>query len=126
MKKWGCGYFMSKEMELVMEYEKRQGRNPVDVSRKYVGYDIKSNDRLIEVKKRDIKYGFLYITKNEFTTFLENKNAYLYLVYYRDKKPKLKILHRDIILANSKISIKYQLRLRKKVLESADELELGF
>jgi len=124
MKKWGCGYFMSKEMELVMEYEKRQGRNPEDVSRRYVGYDIKSNDRLIEVKKRDIKYGFLYITKNEFTTFLENKNAYLYLVYYRDEKPKLKILHRDIILANSKISIKYQLRLRKKVKESANEINL--
>jgi len=124
MKKWGCGYFMSKEMELVMEYEKRQGRNPEDVSRRYVGYDIKSNDRLIVVKKRDIKYGFLYITKNEFTTFLENKNAYLYLVYYRDEKPKLKILHRDIILANSKISIKYQLRLRKKVMESANEINL--
>ena len=115
---------MSREMELVIRYEKEQGRNPEDVSRRYVGYDIKSDDRLIEVKKRAIKYGFLFMTNNEFLTFLKNKNAYLYLVYYRDNKPKLKILQRDTILANSKISIKYQLRLRKKVLKSAEEIEL--
>ena len=115
---------MSKEIKLVMEYERKQGRNPEDVSRRYVGYDIKSDDRLIEVKKRDIKYGFLFMTNNEFLTFLKNKNAYLYLVYYRDDKPKLKILQRDTVLANSKISIKHQLRLRKKVMESTDEIEL--
>ena len=115
---------MSKEVQLVMKYERRQGRNPEDVSRRYLGYDIKSDDRLIEVKKRAIKYGFLFMTKNEFLTFQKNKNAYLYLVYYREDKPKLKIIHRDTVLANSQISIKYQLRLRKKVMESAEEIEL--
>jgi len=115
---------MSKEIESVMEYERSQGRNPEDVSRRYVGYDIRSDDRLIEVKRRAIKYGFLYMTNNEFETFLQNQNAYLYLVYYREDKPRLRILHRDTVLANSKISIKYQLRIRKKVLESAEEVEL--
>jgi len=116
---------MSESIALVMQYERNQGRKPIDVSKKYVGYDIKSDDRLIEVKKRDIKYGFLYVTKNEFLAFQKNKNAYLYLVYYRDGKPKIRILDRDIVLANSKISIKYQLRLTKDVIESADEIEIG-
>lgn len=116
---------MSESIALVMQYEKEQGRSPIDVSKKYVGYDIKSDNRLIEVKKREIKYGFLYITHNEFATFQKNKNAYLYLVYYRDGQPKLRIFDRDMVLDNSKISIKYQLRLRKNVIESAEEIEIG-
>ena len=36
-------------MDLVMKYEKEQGRNPLDVSKDRVGYDIKSDNRYIEV-----------------------------------------------------------------------------
>ena len=33
-----------------MDYEKAQGRNPVVVSKKGLGYDIESSGRMIEVK----------------------------------------------------------------------------
>ena len=49
-------------IELVMAYERKQGRNPENVSRKGVGYDIKSNDRLIEVKGQSSKKpDFIYL-----------------------------------------------------------------
>ncbi|MGQ9486588.1 MAG: helicase-related protein [Armatimonadota bacterium] len=41
-------------MEVAMEYERRNGRNPIDVSKEYLGYDIRSEGgdetRYIEVK----------------------------------------------------------------------------
>ena len=115
---------MSEEIGLVMEYERRQGRNPEDVSRKYLGYDVRSGDRLIEVKRRVIKYGFLYLTANEFLIFQKNENAYLYLVYYENSAPKLRILDRDAVLRNSKISVRYQFRWRKRDLENLQEIDL--
>jgi hypothetical protein len=115
----------SKEIEMVLQYEKSQGRSAVDVSRKYVGYDIKSSDRLIEVKKRSIKYGFVYLTENEFKTFLKNENEFLYLVYEgKDGELKLKILGRDLVLANTRFSRHFQLSLKKSVKESVEEISL--
>ena len=40
-----------KAMQIVMEHERKQGRNPKDVSKdkKEVGYDILSKERKIEV-----------------------------------------------------------------------------
>lgn len=76
------------------------------------------------MKRREIKYGFLYLTKNEFSTFRKNRNSYLYLVYYKDGAPKLKVLDRDTVLGNARISVRYQLRWRKKQLESFEEIEL--
>jgi len=42
-------------MEIVMKYEKSQGKNPKDVSRTRCGYDIKSGNRYIEVKGQGSK-----------------------------------------------------------------------
>lgn len=117
---------MDKETDLVMDYERKQGRNPEDVSRKRdVGCDIKSGDRFIEVKKRDIKYGFVVITKNEFQTFLKNKNTYLYLVYYIEGKPKLKIFDRDVVLGNSQISVSHTVQIGKAIREPSEEIDIG-
>ncbi len=113
-----------KAIKLVIEYERRQGRNPKDVSNRYLGFDIKSDDRLIEVKQRDIRRGFVFLTENEFLTFMRNKNAYLYVVYDIDKEPKLKIIDRDTVLANAKILMKIRVNLGKKILEKFDEIKL--
>lgn len=107
-----------------MAYERKQGRNPEDDSGKKEGYDVKSSDRLIEVKKRDIKYGFVFITNNEFSTFLKNKNAFLYLVRYKDGKPMLKIFDRDVVLGNSQAELRYRFQMRKLLKEST-EIELS-
>ncbi len=124
--KWRENY-MTKEMDLVMDYEKKQGRNPVDVSnRRNVGCDIKCEDRFIEVKKRDMKYDFVFITENEFQTFLKNKNAYLYVVYYEDGKAKLKIFDRDTVIGNSHLAtIRYRIHMRKAIKEHSEEIGLG-
>jgi hypothetical protein len=116
---------MTEEIDLVIDYEKKNGRNPKDVSnRRDVGCDIKCDDRLIEVKKRDVKYGFVFITKNEFQTFLKNKNAYLYVVYRKDGKPKLKIFERDTVIGNSQISFRHRFQMRKVIKESSEEIDL--
>lgn len=116
---------MTKEMDLVIDYERKQGRNPIDVSnRRDAGCDIKCEDRFIEVKKRDMKYGFVFITKNEFQTFLKNKNTYLYVVYDDDGKAKLKIFDRDTVIGNSQFSIRHRFQMRKAIKENSKEIDL--
>lgn len=48
-----------------MEYEKRKGRKPVDVSDKKLGYEIESSGRVIEVKVRDFPKGYLFVLHKE-------------------------------------------------------------
>jgi len=70
-----------KAIEIVVNYEKKQGRNPRQVNKIQKGYDIKSNERLIDVR------------------FVPN-NFYIYVIYNLNNKPKLKILNSDFILRN--------------------------
>lgn len=73
-------------MEYVMEYEKRNGRNPEDVSRRE-HYDIRSVSpdgtvRYIEVKGHTGMKVFAELTEEEFRTAKELKESYwLYIVY---------------------------------------------
>lgn len=117
---------MTKEMDLVIAYEKKQGRTPVDVHDKHdVGCDIICEDRFIEVKKRDMKYGFVFITENEFQTFLKNKNAYLYIVYYEGEKSKLKIFDRDTVIGNMHpATVRYRFHMRKAIKKEPKEIDL--
>lgn len=78
-----------KAIEIVMEYEKREGRNPVIVSRKGVGHDIESDSRMIEVKgigESWRTYNWQSLYKNEVECLNNNpKNFYLYIVKFKDK-----------------------------------------
>ena len=120
---------MAKEdpaMKLVMEYEEKNGRNPKDVSnRRDTGCDIQCDDRLIEVKRRDVKYGFLFLTENEVQTFLKKPNACLYLVYYRDGHPKLRIFDRETVIRNlCMATVRYRFGLTKSSKENTKEIDL--
>lgn len=80
-------------MELSMEYERKQGRNPQDVSDQNLGYDIKSTSnnetRYIEVKGRKNETN-IQLTKNEWTKakILQDK-YWLYIIYNATTNPKL-------------------------------------
>lgn len=84
-------------MEYVMEYERRKGREPEDVSKQNLGFDIRSrqpdgNYRYIEVKARAYE-GEIFLTRNE---QLKAQNLgdkyYLYVVFNAAVKPELHII----------------------------------
>ncbi len=78
-----------KAIEVVMRYEKREGRDPLIVSKRGVGYDIKSNSRMIEVKgvgESWQTYNWQSLYRNEIECLNENpKDFYLYIVKFKDK-----------------------------------------
>ncbi len=51
-------------MRVAMDYERRMSREPLDVSRENLGYDLRSGDRFIEVKGR-ARRGPVALTPNE-------------------------------------------------------------
>jgi hypothetical protein len=73
-----------KGMNLVMNYERKENRHPIDVSSQNIGYDIQSTEnddnRYIEVKAKS-KEGVILITENEWNTAMElGDDYYLYVV----------------------------------------------
>lgn len=111
-----CIKFMTQEeksIKYVINYEKSKGRNPVDVSIKHIGYDIKSGKRFIEVKSRP---------KSKIQPFIKLHNSllrsigkglvnyYLYIVYDMDENPKLVIVPPEKILANLETEVSLLIR----------------
>jgi superfamily II DNA or RNA helicase len=83
-------------MEIAMEYEKFCGRNPEDVSKENLGYDIRSKGkgeiRYIEVKAR-ADTGDILLTPNEWFKARRFKNDYwLYIIENALKYPSLYII----------------------------------
>jgi hypothetical protein len=93
-------------MEVVMEYERSQGRFPQDVSLKNLGYDIYSIDekglpRRIEVKAR-AKVGSVALTINEmFKARRFAHEYYLYVVFNAGLNPELIIVNNPAENLNS-------------------------
>jgi|YelNatPaOPRAMG01_1025707.scaffolds.fasta_scaffold133037_1 hypothetical protein len=94
-----------KAIQIVMNYEKSQGREPKDVSKTKCGYDIKSGERCIEVKGQSSKRaGWIWISNSIVRKLGKDlSNYYIYIVYDINNKPKLKILEPDVIFKNLKI-----------------------
>lgn len=84
-------------MEVAMNYERKNGRNPEDVSLQNLGFDIRSTDqngnvRYIEVKSR-AKYGEIVLTQNEwFKAQRFGDDYYLYVVFNAGNNPELHII----------------------------------
>ncbi len=85
-------------MQTAMDYEKANGRNPEDVSKDNVGYDIKSIDaqgikRYIEVKGRSGTDGVM-LSENEMNRLAQLGNkAWLYIVTNCKTNPQLNIIN---------------------------------
>jgi hypothetical protein len=81
-------------MDTVMKNEELRGRNPVDVSSKKLGYDIRSfcnergEDIYVEVKTRDMDASTVRVTKNELENGCELSDRY-FLAIVRVKGKKL-------------------------------------
>ena len=99
-------------MQIVMKYEKKQGRNPKDVSRTKCGYDIQSSERYIEVKGMSSKNAGWFGINNSIVRNLGRNlaNYWVYIVYDMKQKPKLKILEPDIIFKHLQIDTMFLLK----------------
>lgn len=88
-------------MNYVMEYERKCGRIPEDVSMENLGYDIRSVDnngniRYIEVKTR-AQEGDIALTPNEwFKAQRFNDDYYLYVVFNAKDNPSLNIIQNPV------------------------------
>ena len=84
-------------MQMAMEYEQLQGRNPSDVSADNVGYDIRSmatdgSKRYIEVKGRSGTDGVM-LSENEMNRLAQlGDRAWLYIVTDCAAKPQLHLI----------------------------------
>ncbi|MEN2985038.1 MAG: helicase-related protein, partial [Dictyoglomaceae bacterium] len=84
-------------MQIAMEYERKAGRFPEDVSKENLGFDIRSKDkdgntRYIEVKAR-AEEGSIALTQNEwFKAQRFWDDYYLYVVFNAVKNPQLYII----------------------------------
>lgn len=84
-------------MRLAMQYERENGREPVDVSKENTGYDVYSKDsddrvRFIEVKARAGE-GEIVLTPNEWLSSMQlGDKYYLYVVWNAIKNPSGKPL----------------------------------
>ena len=84
-------------MQIAIEYEKKQGRKPKDVSSENLGFDIRSVDkegniRYIEVKTR-AKVGKIALTQNEwFKAQRFGNDYYLYVIFNATTSPQLFII----------------------------------
>lgn len=89
-------------MEVAINYEKSQGRNPQDVSLEYVGYDLKSIDinsnyRYIEVKARSTT-GAISLTPNEWVMANRLGDEYwLYIIENAVNNPTLYLIQNPAI-----------------------------
>ncbi|ABL78673.1 protein NO VEIN domain-containing protein [Thermofilum pendens] len=104
----------------MIKYEELHGRRAQNVSSEKKGYDIESKDRegntrYIEVKKRDLKYGFVFLTHNEFMNFLRNENSWLYIVYKENGETRVIEISREKVLKHAKPELKWRVSLRKEV-----------
>ncbi len=102
-------------IKAVMKFERKQGRKPVDVHLKFVGYDIKSSGRFIEVKSRANRTPNQIAHVTIENTLIRNLGTgiaryYIYLVAFSaNNKARLVIIPPKVIFHNLKTYVKFKL-----------------
>ncbi len=118
-------------MAVAMDYERRQGREPEDVSDQNLGFDIRSRDpgtgrkRYIEVKAR-AGIGPVALTKNEwFKAHRFGDDYYLYVVLNAATKPELYIIQNPAanLRPQQRIEVRYWIEA-KAILQKAEAVRL--
>ena len=105
-------------MNYVLEYEKKQGRDAIDVStkREHHGYDIISGSMKIEVKGRsnDEAHHVLFNQYNiEAIEKASDDDYRLYIVTISKNGPKLIILKKKDVLSRKKERRQWDITIRK-------------
>lgn len=100
-------------MEIAMEYERRNGREPEDVSKENLGFDIRSKGkgetRYIEVKARSSE-GEVMLTLNEWMMAKRfGKDYWLYVILNATTKPVLYVINDPVKNLNAikKVEVKF-------------------
>jgi len=100
-------------MEIAMEYERRNGREPEDVSRENLGFDIRSRGkgetRYIEVKARSSE-GEVVLTPNEWMMARRfGKDYWLYVIFNATTKPILYAINDPVnnLKAMEKVEVRF-------------------
>ncbi|TAL47416.1 hypothetical protein EPN87_02925 [archaeon] len=111
-----------KAIELVMRWEKSQGRNPIKLKE---GCDIVSSGRHIEVKskyaKRPTSIGLSFYNMREFRKF---KRYFLYVVFLQKwKKPKLLIFNKSDIKRKFYVYKVASVEFNKRFLDKSIEIK---
>lgn len=115
-----------KSIKYIMAYEKSNGRNPVNVSGRHIGYDIKSGNRYIEVKSRPKGkiQPFIKLHNNLLRSIGRGlSNYYIYIVYDMDADPKLVVIPPETVLSNLETEV--SLLIRGKVYNKLRPEKLG-
>ena len=115
-------------MEMAMEYERRNGRHPEDVSKENLGFDIRSRGRneirYIEVKARR-DYGDVALTPNEWFKARRFREQYwLYVVLNAASKPELYIINNpyENLKAFEKVEVVRFVVDKNEVLEKGEKV----
>jgi hypothetical protein len=85
----------SRAIEIVKMYESEMERNPKDVRKDGVGYDVDSCDRKIEVKSFKGSPGAIELYESEYDAAkVHGENFYIYVVYnmLKGSQPKIEII----------------------------------
>lgn len=93
----------------VMRFERTEGRKSADVSKRHIGYDIKSGNRYIEVKSRpgSRQRPFLILHKNVLKRLGRHiAHYYIYDVYDMARAPKLLVIPPEVIFSNLEPDVK--------------------
>ncbi len=111
-----------KAIDLVMEYEKKHGRTPEIVNKFKKGYDIKSGNRLIDIKINGKRETDLLLSFSKFKKLgQEISNYYVYLLN-EEEKPKLKILEPDFIIKN--LNFLTLINIKSHFIDELNEIDL--
>lgn len=103
-------------MRVATEFEKSEGRTPVDVSSQNLGYDIQSEPRWIEVKGR-AGVGPIVLTPNEWITARRNpERFFLYIVTNALTQPELTVIQDPA----SKLSPSEEVTVTRYIVSTTD------
>ena len=115
-------------MEMAIEYERRDGRNPEDVSKENLGFDIRSRGkdeiRYIEVKARR-DFGSVALTPNEWFKAKRFRQQYwLYVVVNAAKKPELYVINNpyENLEAFEKVEVVRFVVDKEEILEKGEKV----
>jgi len=99
-------------IRLVMAYEEhRTGKTPDNDAARHIVWDIKSVDRLIEVKSRSAQgISFVILHGNIYKKLTAKQRQKFYLYYVKlGRKPTLTIVKPKVLFSNLKEDLKYLL-----------------
>jgi len=123
----------SRAIDIVKMYESEMGRDPKDVRRDGVGYDVDSSDRKIEVKSFKGSPGAIELYETEYDAAkVHGKNFYIYVVYnmLKGSQPVIEIieapLNSVVFVAERRTAKGWKNSITEKVdIISKGEAEVG-